>query len=61
MAKRIVWAKEAVEDRIQILEYWFNRLGDKQYSSSLDSMFKEAVRLLARYPLLGRQLENREE
>ena len=31
MAKRIIWSREAVADRIQILDYWYKRLGSKQY------------------------------
>lgn len=56
MAKRIIWAKEAVSDRIQILDYWYKRLGSKEYSSKLDEMFKEVVLLLSNFPFLGRKL-----
>jgi len=61
MAKRIIWAPQAVADRIQILDYWYKRLGNKAYSAKLDDMFKETVQLLSRFPQLGRHLENREE
>ena len=61
MAKRIIWAPQAVADRIQILDYWYKRLGTKEYSVKLDETFKETVQLLSRFPLLGRSLENREE
>jgi len=61
MAKRIIWSKEAVSDRIQILDYWYQRLGSKEYPSKLDNRFKEIVQLLSYYPSLGRKLENREE
>lgn len=61
MAKRIIWAPQAVSDRIQILDYWYKRLDTKDYSVKLDEMFKEAVDLLSRFPLLGRQVENLEE
>jgi toxin YoeB len=61
MAKRIIWAPQAVADRIQILDYWYKRLGTKEYSQKLDEMFKEAVRLLSEFPFLGRQVKNREE
>ena len=61
MAKQIIWAPEAVADRIQILDYWYKRLGTKDYSGKLDEMFKETVQFLSIFPLLGRQLENREE
>lgn len=61
MAKRIVWAPEAVADRIQILDYWYKSLGTKAYSQKLDQVFKETIELLSHFPLLGRQLNNREE
>jgi plasmid stabilization system protein ParE len=61
MAKRIIWAREAVADRIQILDYWHERLGSKDYSIKLDKMFKETVQLLSHFPNLGRELENRKE
>ncbi len=61
MAKRIIWAPQAVADRIQILDYWYKRLGTKEYSVILDETFKDTVQLLSLFPLLGRSLENREE
>jgi plasmid stabilization system protein ParE len=61
MAKRIIWSREAVADRIQILDYWYKRLGNKKYSTKLDNLFKEVVLMLSRFPFMGRQLTNREE
>jgi plasmid stabilization system protein ParE len=61
MAKRIIWAPQAVADRIQILDYWYKRLGTKEYSRKLDEMFIESVTLLSEFPFLGRQVKNREE
>lgn len=61
MAKQIIWAREAVADRIQILDYWFDRLGSKDYPIKLDKKFRETVQLLANFSNLGRQLEGREE
>jgi plasmid stabilization system protein ParE len=61
MAKRIIWAPEATADRIQILDYWYKRLGTKEYSKKLDDMFKESVALISEFPFLGRKVINREE
>lgn len=61
MAKRIIWAPQAVADRIQILDYWYKRLGTKEYSQKLDGMFKESAALLSKFPFLGRQVPKREE
>ncbi|MDR8391173.1 type II toxin-antitoxin system RelE/ParE family toxin [Aliifodinibius sp. S!AR15-10] len=51
---------QAVADRIQILDYWYKRLGTKEYSQKLDEMFKESVELLSQFPFLDRQVKNRE-
>ena len=58
MAKQIIWAKEALADRIQILDFWYQRLGTKDYSYQLDDMFKGIVQLIADFPSLGRKLED---
>lgn len=60
MAKRIIWAPEATADRIQILDYWYKRLGSKEYSVRLDEMFKETLQLLSRFPQLGRRVKKRD-
>ncbi len=56
MEKRIIWAPQAVADRIQILDYWYKRLGNKKYSLKLDVEFKETVELLSNFPFLGRRI-----
>jgi len=43
------------------LDYWYKRLGTKEYSRKLDEMFKESVGLISQFPFLGRQVKNREE
>ncbi len=35
MAKRIVWTLQAKDDRREILNYWFERTGNKKYSQKL--------------------------
>ncbi|HCN82321.1 MAG TPA: plasmid stabilization system [Sphingobacteriaceae bacterium] len=61
MAKRINWSMHALADRISILDYWFQRIGNKNYSKKLDQSLKDIIKKLSVYPQLGRQLENREE
>lgn len=61
MAKRIKWSIHAVADRVSILDYWFQRIGNKKYSKKLDKSLKEVIKKLSVYPQLGRQLYNREE
>ncbi|NBV14666.1 MAG: type II toxin-antitoxin system RelE/ParE family toxin [Sphingobacteriia bacterium] len=61
MAKRIKWSTHVVADRISILDYWYQRIGDKKYSKKLDQSLKEIIKKLADFPKLGRQLDKREE
>ena len=57
MAKQIIWSREAVADRIQILDYWFERLGSKDYPVKLDNTFREMVKLISQYFHLGREVK----
>jgi toxin YoeB len=61
MVKRIVWSANALSDRIEILDYWYQRIGNKQYSKKLDKSLKEAIKHLAYFPEIGRQVDNRKE
>lgn len=61
MAKRVIWSYHALADRISILDYWYQRIGDKRYSRKLDKLIKDVIKKIACYPKLGRQLNEREE
>jgi plasmid stabilization system protein ParE len=61
MAKRIIWSPNALADRIQILDYWFQRIGNKNYSRRLDLELRETIKHLQKFPKIGRQIENRSE
>lgn len=61
MAKRVVLSPEADDDRLEILDYWFNRLGHKEYSANLDKKFRKAFRLLASFPEIGKRVEGGDE
>ena len=58
MAKRIVWSKNALIDRLQILDYWYKRIGTKTYSKKLDREIKKLIRNLGLFPEMGRKLNN---
>ena len=60
MAKQIIWSLQAQEDRKQILSYWNNRNQSSTYSKKLHHLFKEAIKLVSKFPQIGRQtdLEN---
>lgn len=58
MAKRIVWSKNALIDRLQILDYWHKKIGTKTYSKKLDREIKNLIRNLRNFPEMGRKLNN---
>ena len=47
MVRRIIWSKNALRDKVQILDYWHKRIGTKTYSQKLDKKLKESIKLLA--------------
>ncbi|MFN8207295.1 MAG: type II toxin-antitoxin system RelE/ParE family toxin [Bacteroidales bacterium] len=58
MARRVVWSKIAISDKLQILDYWFKRLGTKAYSKKLDIEFRQSIKHLGKHPYLGKNLPN---
>lgn len=58
MVKRLTWSKKAVQDRKDILNYWNETNGNKNYSRKLNNEFNELLELLLLFPLLGRKVEN---
>ena len=58
MVKRIVWSKNAISDRLQILDYWHKRIGTKTYSRKLDREIEKLIRNLSVLPEMGRKLNN---
>ncbi len=57
MAKNIKWSKQAAADRIQILDYWFKRIGNKTYSKKLDNNLRKVILALSKHPLMGKNSE----
>ena len=55
MAKRIIWSKEAAEDKIDILKYWNWRNKSNTYSKKLNKLFNDAIALVCEFPTLGRK------
>ncbi len=61
MAKRVVLSPDADDDRLEILDYWYKRLGHKRYSIKLDKKFRHAFHLIARSPEIGKRVEGGDE
>jgi toxin YoeB len=51
MAKQVIWSIQARQDRQDILEYWHARNQSKTYPRKLNKLIKEAVKILAEYPI----------
>ncbi len=57
MAQKIIWSEQAHNDRRQILEYWIEHNKSKAYSIKLNMLFKEAVRIIAKFPGIGKSTD----
>ena len=60
MAKKIIWSENALQDRLLILDFWFQRIGNKKYSHYLDFCFRETVELISKFPKAGRTYKQTE-
>jgi plasmid stabilization system protein ParE len=54
MAKKTYWSVRADQERLEILEYWFNRNKSAAYSIKLSQLFREAVDLVSEFPDTGK-------
>jgi len=54
MAKEIIWSEQAINHRKSILRYWILKNKSGAYSIKLDELFREAVKLIAEYPAIGK-------
>ena len=54
MAKEIVWSEKAINSRKNILKYWILKNQSTAYSIKLDELFREAVKLISEYPVIGK-------
>ncbi|NOU47367.1 MAG: type II toxin-antitoxin system RelE/ParE family toxin [Bacteroidales bacterium] len=61
MVKRVIWSANALSDRISILDYWFQKTGNKTYSHKLDKSLRDAIKHLSHFPEMGRKIEHRDE
>jgi len=53
-ARRIIWSKRAKNDLLTILDFYFQRNGTKTYSSKINSVLNESVKVLTRHPYIGK-------
>jgi plasmid stabilization system protein ParE len=58
MAKQVVWSHRAQLDRKQILDYWQKRNKSNAYSSKLNQLFKEAIKIINDFPQIGKPTDD---
>ncbi|HNP17502.1 MAG TPA: hypothetical protein PKL31_03620 [Fulvivirga sp.] len=54
MARKIIWTPLALEKRYQILGFWIEHNKPNSYSIKLNNLFKDAVKMRAQHPNIGR-------
>jgi plasmid stabilization system protein ParE len=56
MAKRVIWSANAQAGRKNIITCWTQRNQSPVYSKKLNQLFKDATRLIANFPNIGKPL-----
>ena len=51
--RKIVWSPRALNDLTNILDFFYQRNGNKTYSRKLNSRIRKSIRLLVKHPELG--------
>ncbi|MDP2887945.1 MAG: type II toxin-antitoxin system RelE/ParE family toxin [Bacteroidota bacterium] len=54
MVRQIVWTERAQKERIEILTFWNNHNKSTSYSKKLNKLIRESLKLISRYPLIGK-------
>ena len=54
MVRKIIWSKKAIQQRKDILAYWSERNQSDVYSKKLNTLLRNEVKILAKYPNIGR-------
>ena len=53
MVKKVIWSRQAQNDRIRILEFWLVHNQSNAYPIKLNNLFKAAIKLIEKYPGIG--------
>jgi toxin YoeB len=57
MARQIIWTEKAQKERIAIFTFWNIRNKSFSYSKKLDELIKESLKLICKYPLIGKRTD----
>ena len=55
MDKQIIWTQRARDDRKRIFEYWNSHNKSTIYSTKLNTLIKQSLKLTPKYPKIGRK------
>lgn len=58
MAKKVIWSREASQDRNRIFTYWNKRNKSNAFSKKLYFLFKEAIATIKSFPAIGKPTNN---
>jgi plasmid stabilization system protein ParE len=56
MDRPVVWTLNAIQDQIEIYEYWFAVTGETGYIQTLDDSIRRAIHVIRRHPHAGSPL-----
>ena len=56
--REIIWSKQSIEDRIQILDFWYNKNKSIDYSLKLDLLFIKSAEKIKAHPFSFKKLLN---
>jgi hypothetical protein len=60
MVKKIVWIKEALDNKFEILNHWVSRNKSNVYSKKLNKLFRDTTKVIQKFPDLGRDTKRME-
>jgi plasmid stabilization system protein ParE len=58
MAKKIIWSKFALENKLEILTYWIIRNRSNVYSTKLNRLLIESAKLIRDFQSLGKATQD---
>jgi len=59
MAKQVIWSARAQQDRKEILNYWIQRNRSNIYSKKLNTLFKNATKIISEFPKIGKLTDDK--
>ncbi len=60
MVKKIVWIKEALDNKFDILNYWVGRNKSNVYSKKLNKLFRDTTKVIQKFPSLGKETKRKD-